>query len=271
MSTLSIVIPALNERANIAKLIAGIPYAELTAGGWDTELLVVDNGSVDGTGQLARELGAEVVVQPVRGYGNAYKAGFANCTGSVIATGDADLTYPFDALPRMLETLLHDRIEFMTTNRLHPANRAAMKPSHTVGNRVLSAFSRMLFRNGVVDSQSGMWVFRRYVWDWLDVRSGGMGFSQEVKNEAYRKGFRCTELPIEYRVRGGDVKLNAARDGVRNLAQLFGHRIRPAGSARPPIRAAMAAGHPVSPALPVGADPLATAEPAGTLVADRTA
>jgi glycosyltransferase involved in cell wall biosynthesis len=245
LSTLSIVIPALNERANIAKLIDGIPYGELAACGWDTELLVVDNGSVDGTGELARQLGARVVVQPVRGYGNAYKAGFANSTGSVIATGDADLTYPFDDLPRLLDVLLTERIEIMTTNRLHPANREAMKPSHTFGNRVLSSISRGLFRNGLADSQSGMWIFRRYVWDWLDVRSGGMPFSQEIKNEAHRKGFHCAELPIEYRVRGGDVKLNAAKDGVRNLTQLFGHRCRRAGAMRPPLRAVVTAGHPV--------------------------
>ena len=64
------------------------------------------------------------------------------------------------------------------------------------------------------------------IWDELDVRSCGMPFSQEIKNEAFVKGFRCAEVGIEYRVRGGEVKLSATRDGVRNLSQLLGHRLR---------------------------------------------
>jgi hypothetical protein len=58
------------------------------------------------------------------------------------------------------------------------------------------------------------------------VRSGGMPFSQEIKNEAYVNRFRCGEVPIEYRMRGGEVKLNATKDGIRNASQLFSHRAR---------------------------------------------
>jgi hypothetical protein len=70
-----------------------------------------------------------------------------------------------------------------------------------------------------------MWVFRRYIWEALKVTSDGMSFSQEIKNAAVREGFRCLEVPIEYRPRGGEVKLNAFSDGVSNLAQLFRHRL----------------------------------------------
>src|SRR5262245_43256851 len=99
MRVLSVVIPAYNERPNIEQTVRSIPVDRLAAGGLDVEILVVDNGSTDGTGRVARQSGARVIVQPVRGYGNAYKAGFANCRGDVIATGDADLTYPFEILP----------------------------------------------------------------------------------------------------------------------------------------------------------------------------
>jgi glycosyltransferase involved in cell wall biosynthesis len=223
---LSIVIPALNEATNLPPLMDAIPVDELRAAGWRSEVVVVDNASTDGTGDIARSLGARVVLQPKRGYGNAYRAGLAAATGDVIATGDADRTYPFDALPQLLRTFELNDVEFMTTNRLIPRNRAAMKPSHAVANRALSSLSRALFRNAVRDSQSGMWVFRRYVWDSLDVRSTGMAFSQEIKNSATRAGFRCLEVPIEYRVRGGEVKLNALPDGVGNVMQLFEHRFR---------------------------------------------
>lgn len=226
MKQLSIVIPALNEALNLPPLMATIPVARLRDAGWDTEVVVVDNGSTDGTGEVARELGARLVQQPRRGYGHAYQAGLAAATGEVIATGDADRTYPFDALPRLLRTLDAYDVEFLTTNRLIARNRAAMKPSHTVANHMLSSVCRSLFRHDLRDSQSGMWVFRRYVWERLDVRSTGMAFSQEIKNAATLAGFRYVEVPIEYRVRGGEVKLNALPDGVANLRQLFEHRFR---------------------------------------------
>jgi glycosyltransferase involved in cell wall biosynthesis len=226
LKLLSIVIPALNEAENLPPLMEAIPVAELRSAGWESEVIVVDNASTDGTGDIARSLGARVVLQPQRGYGNAYKAGLAAAAGDVIATGDADRTYPFDALPQLISVFELNDVEFMTTNRLLPRNRAAMKPSHAVANRALSTLSRSLFRNQVRDSQSGMWVFRRYVWDSLDVRSTGMAFSQEIKNAATTSGFRCLEVPIEYRVRGGEVKLNALPDGMANVVQLFEHRFR---------------------------------------------
>ncbi|MDH6578057.1 glycosyltransferase family 2 protein [Kitasatospora sp. MAP5-34] len=226
MNTLSVVIPALNEASNLPEVMASVPMAELAEMGWRTEVVVVDNASTDGTADVARSLGARVVSQPERGYGNAYQAGFEAATGDVIATGDADCTYPFDALPDLLRTLVDRDVEFMTTDRLRRENRDAMKSSHYVANHALSALSRSLFRNGLRDSQSGMWIFRRYVWHGIDVRSSGMAFSQEIKNAATRAGFRFLEVPIEYRVRGGEVKLKALPDGMGNLRQLFSHRLR---------------------------------------------
>jgi glycosyltransferase involved in cell wall biosynthesis len=226
LQTLSIVIPALNERENIGPVMKEIPFGELSQMGWDVEVVIVDNGSTDGTGHAAKAHGAKVIVQPVRGYGNAYKAGIANSTGAVIATGDADRTYPFDALPDLLSHMHDNEIDFLSTDRLGDENREAMKPSHRIGNWGLTLINRALFRSPYRDSQSGMWLFRRHCWNRLDVRSGGMGFSQEIKNEAYLKGFNCDEVSIEYRSRGGDVKLNATKDGVKNTLQLLAHRLR---------------------------------------------
>lgn len=226
MKSLSIVIPALNEASNLPAVMESIPFAELAEEGWDTRVVIVDNASTDGTGEVAQSLGAQVVYQPDRGYGNAYQAGFDAVAGDVIATGDADRTYPFDALPELLRVFVERDAEFMTTNRLLRANRGAMKRSHTAANHALSAVSRTLFRNGLCDSQSGMWIFQRQIWESLDVRSTGMAFSQEIKNAASRAGYRVLEVPIEYRPRGGEVKLKALSDGLNNLRQLFRHRFR---------------------------------------------
>jgi len=226
MRSLTVVIPALNESENIPGVMASIPVQQLSALGWATEILVVDNGSEDDTAEIARELGARVIVQPVRGYGNAYKAGFANAQGQVFATGDADLTYPFEILPELLASFQEQDLDFLSTDRLDLTDAAAMKDSHVVGNHLLSFASRMLLRSPFRDSQSGMWIIKRSVWHQLDVRSAGMSFSQEIKHEVALKGFRCKEARIEYRPRGGEVKLNATRDGVSNLMQIAAHRMR---------------------------------------------
>ncbi len=242
MPSISVVIPALNEAHNLRHVIAAVPVDELAELGWETEILVIDNASTDGTGDEARRLGAKVILETNRGYGNAYKAGFAHATGDIIVTGDADQTYPLDHTPQLLAKLEAEETDFLSTNRLLRSNRGAMSPSHEFGNRVLSWVSRTLFGNAFLDSQSGMWIFRREIWRHLDVRSSGMSFSQEIKNEAFRRGFRCAETSIEYRQRGGEVKLSAARDGIRNLKQLFAHRARPA---TPPTAAGPAVDEPL--------------------------
>jgi glycosyltransferase involved in cell wall biosynthesis len=239
---MSIVIAALNEEENIPRVLATIPRDELARAGCGVEVIVVDNASVDRTGEVAAAFGATVILQPARGYGNAYHAGFAAARGDVIATGDADCTYPFDALPGLLDHLATGGYDFLSTNRLGRENRHSMKRSHAVGNSVLTAVSRGFFRAPFRDSQSGMWIFRRMIWRHLDVRSGGMQFSQEIKNEAYLKGFRCDEVPIEYRPRGGTVKLNAFQDGTRNLLQLAGHRVRARRRPAPGTRCLVTAG-----------------------------
>jgi glycosyltransferase involved in cell wall biosynthesis len=246
MRTLSVVIPALNEAGNIPHVIAAVPVAALRDAGWETEIVVVDNASTDGTGEVAERLGARVVRQPDRGYGNAYRAGLDSVRSEVVATGDADRTYPFDALPDLLRQLDERRADFLSTNRLHAANRRAMKPSHFVANHVLSAISRLLFRHRMRDSQSGMWVFYSRVWQGIDVSAPGMAFSQEIKNAAVRGGYRVEEVPIEYRARAGEVKLKALSDGWSNLRSLFTHRF---GLGAP---AAAPAAVPAVPARPAG-------------------
>lgn len=222
---ISIVIPALNEEEAIANVIQQVPCKQLEEMGYGVEVIVADNGSTDNTAEIARSQGAVVVFQSLKGYGNAYKAGFATATGDIIVTGDADMTYPFDAVPEILEIMKKKNADFVNTDRLTKLNKEAMLFSHVIGNWGLTTATKVLFLWPFKDSQSGMWIFKRSILPHLDVRSGGMQFSQELKVEAYVRGFKCIEVPIEYRARVGEVKLNAIRDGVRNLTQLFVKRI----------------------------------------------
>lgn len=221
---LSVVIPAYNEENGIGLTLDSIPVKELESVGYEVEKIVVNNGSSDNTAQVARQHGAKVVYQPKRGYGYAYHAGFMKATGTIIATGDADMTYPFDHLPEILRKMEAGKIDFMNTDRLTNLNKGIMQPSHIIGNYILSRLMRGLFNTPFHDSQSGMWVFKRSIWTYLSVENAGMPFSQEIKIEAYMKGFRCGETPIEYRRRVGQGKLSIM-DAWRTMYEMFKKRI----------------------------------------------
>jgi len=100
-----------------------------------------------------------------------------------------------------------------------------MEGSHVWGNKLLTTTTRLLFGWPFVDSQSGMWIFKRSIWKDLQVKPSGMPFSQELKIEAYMRGFKCIEIPIDYRARAGEGKLNTVRDGIGNIIQLFKKRL----------------------------------------------
>lgn len=225
MKKITVVIPALNEEQGIGLVLKEIPVNRLKNMGYETEVIVVDNGSKDKTRHIAMQHGATVLIQPVRGYGNAYKAGFANASGDIIATGDADHTYPFEDLPEILKQMEKEDLDFISTNRLKHVNPEVMAPSHIFGNRLLTAITKILFNLPFVDTQSGMWIFRREIWDELEVKSSGMAFSQELKIEVYMRGFKCAEVPIKYRIRAGVAKLNTLKDGTKVMFRIFHKRL----------------------------------------------
>jgi glycosyltransferase involved in cell wall biosynthesis len=225
MKSVSIVIPALNEKEGIQKTIRAIPKAELQAIGYEVQILVVDNGSTDGTGELARQAGADVVVELRRGYGNAFKAGFAHATGDIIATADADVTYPVEDIPRLVKILEDERLEFITTDRFTLLKKGVMSFRNKSGNAILSFITRVLFDLNIKDSQSGMWVFQRPILHDLILNSN-TPLSQELKIEAcHFARCRWKEVPIEYRPRAGKVKLGGWRVGMGNFMNLLKKRI----------------------------------------------
>ena len=226
MGRISVVIPALNEREGISRTIEAIPRAELEGKGYQVQVLVVDNGSDDGTGELAKGAGAEVLLEPRRGYGRAYKTGFANAVGDIIATADADLTYPVEDIPKFLQLLDEENLDFITTNRYAYMGKGAMSPLHRLGNAILNIMARLLFQINVRDSQSGMWIFKKSLLDKMVLKSDTMAFSQDLKIEAcHFVKCRWKEFPIQYRTRLGEVKLRSWRDGFGNLFRLIKKRI----------------------------------------------
>ncbi|HJQ93616.1 MAG TPA: glycosyltransferase family 2 protein [Candidatus Thermoplasmatota archaeon] len=225
----SIVIPTLNEQGGIGPTLDSIDRAAFEAKGWELELLVIDGASKDRTRQEAERRGARVVVEPRRGYGRAYKRGFAEATGDVLVTGDADGTYPFERAHEFVQALVDGRLDFVNCDRYGDLAKGAMSAKHRFGNWVLSSTARVLFGIRLRDSQSGMWVIRRSALPRLDAgrMAEGMAFSQEVKIEAIRRlDGRFKEIPAGLRPRIGTPVLASWRDGLGNLRALFSWRFR---------------------------------------------
>jgi len=222
---ITVVIPALNEEQAIGSVIKEIPIDELKKMGYEVEIMVIDGDSEDKTRHIANNHRAKIIIQPIKGYGNAYKAGFANATGNIIATGDADLTYPFGDLPKIIKKMEDENLDFITTDRLTNLQAGVMSRTHYFGNIVFRLITKILFGVSCKDSCSGMWIFKRSIWSKLNVKSSGWPFSQELKIEAYKSGFKCAEVPIVYRARVGEVKLNTFKDGLSGMIYLIKKRI----------------------------------------------
>ncbi len=221
MAEVSVVIPTMNEEASIGAVLEEVRAA---FAGRDLEIMIVDTDSKDRTRSIATAAGARIVSEPRRGYGRAYKTGFAAARGTYVAALDADLTYPADRLPDFVAALSEDRADFVSGDRISRLADDSMTGMHRVGNKLLNAAFRLLFRGPIRDSQSGMWAFRREILPHLDLIHDGMAFSEEIKIEVVLHGFRFLEIPIDYRPRVGDKKIRSVSDATHNLSWLVRKR-----------------------------------------------
>jgi len=217
--TVTVVIPCYNEEEGIQITLADMPDMV-------DEVVVVDNNCTDRTAEVASAMGARVVCEPKPGYGAAYKAGFSAASGDIIVTMDGDATYPRAFVPVLVDVLIDEDLDFITCDRTGHKAEEANSGLRVLGNFVLNVAMFTLFFVWLKDSQSGMWVFRRSILPQLNLTSDGMAFSEELKIEAFRnKAFRSAELPIYYKERVGESKLNLWRDGFANLLFLFRKRL----------------------------------------------
>ncbi len=219
----SIIIPTMNEEESIGEVMDTIQQAMKDfEGGY--EVLVVDTESKDRTVAIAKSKGARIIAEPRRGYGRAYKTGFERAEGEVLATLDADCTYPAEDIPGLVKMLEEENLDFITTDRLSKMDSGVMSAKHKLGNWILKVTTNILFGMHIRDSQSGMWVFRKAILEKIELTSDGMPLSEEIKIEAWKKGLRAKEVPIIYQMRKGEVKLQSWNDGWRNLKFLFSKR-----------------------------------------------
>jgi glycosyltransferase involved in cell wall biosynthesis len=218
----TVVIPCLNEAESIASCV-GAAHNALSAGHYDGEVVVVDNGSTDGSGDLAEAAGARVVDEPRRGYGRAYLAGLAEARGRYIVMLDADMTYDAGELPRFVEAL-DDGGDMVLGDRMQGIQPGAMPWLHRrVGNPVLTGLLNQFFGTEVKDAHCGMRAVRREALPKLDLRTPGMELASEMVIRAAKAGLDIRQFPIEYRARQGESKLSTWSDGWRHLRFLLIH------------------------------------------------
>jgi glycosyltransferase involved in cell wall biosynthesis len=215
----SVVIPCLNEANSIGICVSKAMLAFQTAG-IPGEVVVADNGSTDGSIEIAEKLGARVVRVEARGYGSALRAGIAGARGAFIVMGDADDSYDFGEVPRFVEKWRQGN-EVVMGNRFRGEIKPGAMPWHHkyLGNPVLSSLLNLFFRAGMGDSHCGMRGFTRAVYDRMDLRSTGMEFASEFVIKAAQLDAKMAEIPITLwpDKRGRPPHLRSFRDGWRHL------------------------------------------------------
>jgi glycosyltransferase involved in cell wall biosynthesis len=167
----SVVIPCLNE-ANSIGICVGKAIDAFKTAGLRGEVVVADNGSTDGSVDIAEKLGARVVSVPARGYGSALRAGIAAARGKFIIMGDADDSYDFGEVPRFVE-MWRQGYDVVMGNRFRGEIKRGAMPWHHkyIGNPGLSRLLNLFFHAGIGDSHCGMRGFTRAVYDQMDLRS----------------------------------------------------------------------------------------------------
>lgn len=207
---ISVVIPTINEPA-IESVLHDVFDALKDQ---DKEVIVVDK-STDETPVRAAELGAKVIHQTGTGYGDAYITGFKHISkgSEVVVILDGDYTYdPYD-IPALLQPI-NDGVDFVIGNRFALMDKEAMSKRNALGNKMLTAMIRYMYHVQITDSQSGMRAIRRSALDDLRLQSPHMPFASEMIIDAQKVGLTITEVPISYRKRVGDAKLDPFRDAL---------------------------------------------------------
>lgn len=220
---LSVVMPCLNEARTVAICIKKALDC-MERNGVAGEVVVADNGSTDGSQQLAEEAGARVVAVSEKGYGNALMGGFRAAQGRYIVMGDADDSYDFSSLESFLEKL-REGYQLVMGNRFRGGIAPGAMPLHHryLGNPVLTGIGRLFFHSKMGDFHCGLRGFHRDILEILDLRTTGMEFASELVVKSELNKLKITEVPTRLAKdgRGRPPHLNSWRDGWRHLRFLL--------------------------------------------------
>jgi dolichol-phosphate mannosyltransferase len=205
---ITIVIPVLNERENLLRLLPLLKDALLDMG-LSGEIIVADGGSVDGSQETAEQFGASVIVQHEKGFGGALQAGFAAAKAPYIVTMDADLSHR----PDFLQNFWRERetAELLIASRFVEGGRADLSRFRLMLSRVLSLAYRRALGLQVLDLSSGFRMYRSGILDWRLLQAHDFDVQPEILFRIHARGFRIREVPFHY----------MARNSGKSHARLF--------------------------------------------------
>ncbi len=234
MAKLSVVIPAYNERHTVENLLNRVARAPLPEN-LELEMVVVDDGSTDGTRDLLRELEKRadppfrlVEHQENRGKGAALRTGFEHATGDIILVQDADLEYNPRDYPVLLQPLLEDEADVVYGSRFLGGPHRVLFFWHYVGNRALTTMSNMFTDLNLSDMETCYKVFRSDVLKRLKLTSNRFGIEPEITAKVAKANVRIYEVPISYHGRTyAEGKKIGWRDGVSAIWAILRYNLRP--------------------------------------------
>jgi glycosyltransferase involved in cell wall biosynthesis len=220
---LSVVMPCLNEVDTVGVCVRKA-LATLHSAGVNGEVIVADNGSTDGSVELAGAEGARVIHVADKGYGSALKGGIVAARGKYVLMADSDDSYDFGHIPRFLEKLRAGSDLVMGNRFRGGIAKGAMPPLHKyLGNPVLTGIGRLLFHSPCDDFHCGIRAFRKDSFERMDIRSTGMEFASEMVVKATLLRMNVSEIPTTLSPDGRShpPHLRSWRDGWRHLRFLL--------------------------------------------------
>lgn len=219
---ISFLIPAHNEATTIGDVLERI-----AALGYDSQVIVVDDGSTDDTASVATRYGAQVVSQSNRGKGAAIRAAIPLADGEIVVIQDADMEYDPADVPALIEPLQRGVADVVYGSRLSGGRpQRAYLFWHMVGNRFLSLLTGVLYNTTLSDMETGYKAFRIEVLRSLNLREDDFAIEAEITAKVCRKGLRVYELPISYYGRTyAEGKKITWRDGFKAIRVLVSVRL----------------------------------------------
>ena len=224
---ISIILPCLNEEKAIGSCLSEI-IKVIEDNSLDTEILVVDNDSEDNTANVVLEYQKKyqniiLVKEKRRGYGSAYLCGFQNTNGKYIFMADADNSYDFKEIPNFINKLKNQNFDLVVGNRFSRTMKKESMPwlHRYIGNPFLSYLVKLFFKIKINDIHCGARAISKKALEKITVYTTGMEFASELIIKVARANLKITEIPIEYRERIGESKLNSFSDGWRHLRFIF--------------------------------------------------